>query len=76
MLEVTLSTPTVAAMAPKALDIQVLTVRNGWNHTERTGTCGPEVTVEDIQTQFYNPFFGGRGAWVKDGRWGAITHND
>ncbi len=48
----------------------------GWNHIEYRGTCGPDVTVQDIKDKFYHPFFGGRGARVGNGKWFAVRHTD
>jgi hypothetical protein len=48
----------------------------GYAHTRLTGTCGPDVTVEDVRQRFYHEYFGGRDAWVRDGRWGVIRHDD
>lgn len=50
--------------------------RAGHAHREYGGTCGTEVTVADIEREFYHPNFGGRGAWARDGNWGAIRHED
>jgi len=41
-----------------------------------SGVCSPDVTVEDVQKRFYHFYFGGRGAWVKDGRFGCTIHTD
>ena len=45
-------------------------------HTRFEGTCGEKVTVEDIKKAIYHPMFGGRDAWVSNGRWGAVRHDD
>lgn len=41
-----------------------------------SGVCSPDVTVEDVEKRFYHFYFGGRGAWVKDGRFGCTIHTD
>lgn len=48
----------------------------GYAHVQLYGTCGPDVTVEDIQKRFYHDYLGGRSAWVRDGSWGCIVHTD
>ena len=52
-------------------------------HTERghaqvtmQGTCTGPVTVKDVEEKFYHSYFGGSGAWVKDGRWGCTRYID
>lgn len=49
---------------------------SGYGHATSQGTCGPKVTAQDIAHLKYHSYFGGRGAWAKDGRWGATTHTD
>lgn len=49
---------------------------NGYNHCTVSGVCSPDVTVDDVKKRFYHDYFGGRGAWVKDGRFGATIHTD
>jgi hypothetical protein len=66
-------------MSEQAEDRKQITVVNresGYAHTTFQGTCGPDVTVEDIKKRFYHNYFGGRGAWVRDGHWGAVCHTD
>lgn len=65
---------TTSASDPKW--IEVTNRRPGYAHTQLWGKCSPEVTVEDIEKKFYHPYFGGRGAWVRNGEWGAIRHDD
>ena len=57
-------------------EIKVLKQTPGYKHTKYEGTCGPKVTKDDIEKRFYHPYFGGRDAWVLNGRWRAIRHND
>lgn len=49
---------------------------DGYAHTTISGDCSPDVTVEDVQKRFYHSYFGGRHAWVKDGRFGCTIHTD
>ncbi len=49
---------------------------NGYNNVSVSGDCSPDVTVEDIKKRFYHYYFGGRSAWVKDGRFGCTIHTD
>ncbi len=48
----------------------------GHAHKQYEGNCSKNVTVEDIKKEFYHPNFGGRSAWVRNCRWGAIRHED
>jgi len=48
----------------------------GYCHTRISGSCSEDVTVSDIEERFYDPYFGGRNAWVRDGKFGVIVHND
>lgn len=48
----------------------------GYAHEILRGVCGAEVTQEDVEKTFYHQYFGGRGAWVKNGEWGCIRHTD
>lgn len=48
----------------------------GYGHTTVSGVCSPDVTVEDVQKRFYHSYFGGRQAWVRDGRFGCVIHTD
>ena len=57
-------------------EIKVISHIPGYAHTKYSGTCGKDVTVQDIKDKFYHSYFGGRGAWVRDGKWEAISHND
>lgn len=54
----------------------VINREHGYAHTRLSGTCGPDVTVKDIQAKFYHPYFGGREAWVRNGHWGCVVHTD
>lgn len=48
----------------------------GYAHVQIQGRCPRDKTVEDVQKRFYHPYFGGRDAWVKDGKFGVIVHTD
>ena len=48
----------------------------GYNITTVTGRYSGPVTAKDIQDRFYNPYFGGRSAVAKDGRFSVVVHND
>ena len=56
--------------------IVVTTRRPGYAHETLGGTCAPDVTVEEIRARFYDTYFGGRDAWVRDGHWGCVVHTD
>lgn len=48
----------------------------GYTHVRLQGTCSADVTVEDIRKSMYHSYFGGRDAWVRDGKWGCVVHTD
>jgi hypothetical protein len=50
--------------------------RPGYANVTISGRCGPDVTKEDVEARFYHSYFGGREAWVKDGRFGCVIHTD
>lgn len=62
--------------AERALSFEVTSRTEGYNHTTVQGTCPADATVEEVKERFYHWYFGGRGAWVKDGRFGCTIHND
>jgi hypothetical protein len=72
----------VAAMqvdgwALKTTQQMIVTQRgSGYGHCTVSGVCSPDVTVEDVKKRFYHWYFGGRGAWVRDGRFGCTIHTD
>ena len=49
---------------------------NGYNNVTVSGVCSPDVTVEDVKKRFYHCYFGGRHAWVSDGKFGCTIHTD
>ncbi|MER9829205.1 hypothetical protein NKJ51_12560 [Mesorhizobium sp. M0134] len=48
----------------------------GYAHTRIWGTCSQDVTVEDVKERLYHWYFGGRDAWVRDGKFGCVIHTD
>jgi hypothetical protein len=62
--------------AQRALSFEVTDRSFGYNNTTVQGTCPQDATVEEVKERFYHEYFGGRGAWVKDGRFGCTIHND
>jgi len=56
--------------------IEVTHREPGYAHVRLQGTCFSDVTVDDIIREFYHEYFGGREAWVRDGRWGCVVHTD
>ncbi len=62
--------------AQRALSFEVTSRSHGYNSTTVQGTCPEDATVEEVKERFYHEYFGGRGAWVKDGRFGCTIHTD
>jgi len=58
------------------VQITIESSHQGHCHTQIYGSCSQDVTVQDIEQRFYDPYFGGRNAWVRDGKFGVIVHND
>lgn len=56
--------------------IEVTRCVPGYANTRFEGRCSDDVTVEDIKEKFYHPHFGGRGAFVSNGSFQAIRHDD
>ncbi len=55
----------------------IVTARSaGYAHVAVRGDCSPDITVEDVKKRFYHWYFGGRDAWVRDGRFGCTIHTD
>jgi hypothetical protein len=55
----------------------IVTTRiNGYNNVAVSGICSPDVTVDDVKKRFYHDYFGGRDAWVGEGRFGCTIHTD
>lgn len=79
------NTPMMAAMGTMLADgwalkttqqMSVTSRSDGYGHCTVSGVCSPDVTVEDVKKRFYHFYFGGRAAWVKDGRFGCTIHTD
>lgn len=79
------NTPMMAAMGTMLADgwslkttqqMSVTDRSNGHNNVTVSGVCSLDVTVEDVKKRFYHFYFGGRGAWVEDGRFGCTIHTD
>lgn len=72
----------VAAMkadgwATKTTQQMIVTQRGaGYNNVTVSGVCSPDVTAEDVKKRFYHWYFGGRGAWAENGRFGCTIHTD
>lgn len=54
--------------------MKITSTEHGYNHDRIIGTCSNDVTVEDVKERFYHSYFGGREAWVKDGKFGCVIH--
>src|SRR5215475_6362940 len=55
--------------------------RPGYAHCIHEGVCGDAVTLDDIEKLVYDPYFGGRGAWISTGKtvegyrlWSCVEH--
>ena len=48
----------------------------GYKNSRISGTYIGSATVEDVKKQFFHSYFGGREAWIKDGRFGCVVHLD
>lgn len=62
--------------AQRALSFEVTSRSYGYNNETVGGTCPLDATVEEVKERFYHWYFGGRNAWVKDGRFGCTIHLD
>jgi len=54
----------------------VETRRAGYANVTIAGRCGPDVTKADVEARFFHSYFGGREAWIRDGRFGCVIHTD
>lgn len=54
----------------------VLQRRAGYAHETLTGTYTGKATADDVCKKFYHPFFGGREAWARDGKFSVVVHTD
>jgi hypothetical protein len=50
----------------------------GYAHEKIEGTYTGTATVEMVKEKFYDPYFGGRDAWIDPAtkRFGCIVHTD
>lgn len=62
--------------AERAMSFAVTDRVYGYNHTRLQGTCPADATVEEVKDRFYHEYFGGRDAWVRDGKFGCTVHLD
>lgn len=62
--------------AERWIQFRVTDRGNGYGHVTVQGTCPPDATVDEVREHFYHSYFGGRGAWVKDGQFGCTIHTD
>lgn len=62
--------------AERRMSFDVTSRSYGYNNTTVSGTCPEDATVKEVEEYFYHDYFGGRGAWVKDGRFGCTIHTD
>jgi hypothetical protein len=62
--------------AQRALSFEVTSRSHGYNNETVSGTCPEDATVQEVEERFYHWYFGGRNAWVKDGRFGCTIHTD
>jgi hypothetical protein len=62
--------------AERAMSYDVTSRSYGYNSETITGTCPMDATVDEVKARFYHDYFGGRGAWVDDGRFGCTIHID
>ena len=63
----------------KPADAPIFTVtesRSGYAHHTIQGTYVGKATAADVAKRFYHPYFGGRGAWARDGKFGCTVHDD
>ena len=58
----------------KEITFTVTNTVHGYNHDTIYGTFTGPATVKDVEDRFYHFYFGGRNAWVKDGKFGCIVH--
>lgn len=64
-------------MSLEKSDFRVTEVRPGYSHQTVTGKCPVGATVDDVKRLFYDPYFGGREAWVDGkGNFGVVVHTD
>ena len=62
--------------AERWMQFEVTQRSHGYAHVMVSGSCPPDATVEEVKERFYHWYFGGRDAWVEDGRFGCTIHTD
>jgi len=62
--------------AERWMQFEVTQRSPGYAHMRVSGTCPTDATVKEVEERFYHGYFGGRDAWVKDGRFGCTIHTD
>lgn len=62
--------------AERKLSFDVTDRYPGYNQVTVQGVCPADATVEEVKERFYHEYFGGREAWVKDGRFGCVIYTD
>lgn len=62
--------------AERKLAFEVTDSSFGYAHTTVQGTCPADATVQEVKDRFYHEYFGGRDAWVRDGKFGCTIHTD
>jgi hypothetical protein len=63
-------------MADEEITFTVQNREHGYAHVRVNGTYTGPATVDDVRKRFYHDYFGGRDAWCRDGRFGAVIHTD
>lgn len=51
-------------------------VTYGHAHKRIEGSYTGPATTDLVRAEFYHFLFGGRDAWVRDGRFGCVIHTD
>ena len=62
--------------AQRLMSFEVTQRQEGHANVTVWGTCPADATVAEVEERFYHWYFGGRGAWVKDGQFGCTIHTD
>lgn len=60
----------------RRLQFKVTDQHFGYGHVRVSGTCPTDATVAEVKEIFYHSYFGGRDAWVENGRFSCVTHTD
>jgi hypothetical protein len=62
--------------AERRMAFDVTQTEHGYNNVTVSGNCPTDATVEEVKKYFYHDYFGGRAAWVDNGRFGCTIHID